>query len=161
MTGFPSSGMRPERVFALALIPTAFKRRAEKGDSGSGERVRRAHTETSKVVLPVDVHGAASADALTATPPEHERRVVLVLDLEQRVEHHLARLVQVQLVVHQPRPLRRVVRVPAVDLEGLHALRLLLRRRRVAHRRHGAGEDARGGADGGGVGERGAQEAGG
>lgn len=121
----------------------------------SGGRV--SHTETRQVVLPVNVHSAAPADTLAATPPEHERRVVLVLDLEQRVEHHLARLVQVQLVVLQPRLLRRVVRVPAVHLERLHPLRLL--RGGVADRRHAAPRDeARRGAER--RGERGAEDAG-
>ena len=116
------------------------------------------HTETRQVVLPVNVHGAAPADTLAATPPKHERRVVLVLDLEQRVEHHLARLVQVQLVVLQPRLLRRVVRVPAVHLERLHPLGLL-RRGGVADRRHAAPRDeARRGAER--RGERGAEDAG-
>lgn len=111
------------------------------------------------MVLAVNVHGAAPADALTATPPEHEGRVVLVLDLEERIEHHLARLVHVQLVVDEARLLRRVVGVPAVDLESLHALGLL--GGRVADGGHGAGgtQGADRGAEGGR--DRGAEEPGG
>jgi hypothetical protein len=44
--------------------------------------------EAGEAVVAVDVHGAAPADALAAAAAEGERRVLLVLVLEQRVQHH-------------------------------------------------------------------------
>jgi hypothetical protein len=44
---------------------------------GAGERVGA-----------VDVHRAGAADALAAGAAEGQRRIDLVLDLDQRVEHH-------------------------------------------------------------------------
>jgi hypothetical protein len=54
--------------------------------------------KASKGILPVDVHGAATANALTAGAAEGERRVHLVLDFDERIEDHGAALVQVNLV---------------------------------------------------------------
>ena len=48
------------------------------GEQGAGER-ERGRT--------VDVHRAGAADALAAGPPEGQCRVVLVLDLDQCIEH--------------------------------------------------------------------------
>lgn len=92
-----------------------------------------------KVVLAVDVHGAATADTFTATPPEDEGGVLLVLDLEEGVENHLTGLVEVELVVLKVRLLGGVVGVPAVNLEGLHPLGLL-GLGRFADGSHGAGK---------------------
>lgn len=43
--------------------------------------------ETSERVLAVDVHGAGSADTLTAGTAEGEGRVDFVLDLDECVQH--------------------------------------------------------------------------
>ena len=82
-----------------------------------------------------DVHRAAAADALAAGAAERERGVDLVLDFDQRVQHHRPALVQVDLVVLHAWSVA-AVRVPAVDREGLH-----VGRRRglgAAHSRGGA-----------------------
>ena len=42
--------------------------------------------EAGKRVLAVDVHGAGAADTLTARASEGQRRVHLVLDLDERIE---------------------------------------------------------------------------
>lgn len=68
-------------------------------------------------VLAVDVHGTASTNALSAAPPEGQRRILLVLDLDQGVQDHGAGLVEVDGVGLQPRLLGRGIRVPSVDLE--------------------------------------------
>lgn len=71
--------------------------------------------------MAIDVHGAAAADSLAAAPSESESRVELILDANQGIEDHGARLVEVDGVGLQPRLLGRRVGVPAVDLEGLGA----------------------------------------
>src|SRR5690606_30761278 len=68
----------------------------------------------------VDVHRARTADALAARAAEGQRRVDLVLDLDQRVQDHRAALVEVDLVGIGARILV-VVRAPAIDLELAHA----------------------------------------
>jgi len=83
-------------------------------------------TQTSQSINPINIHRTAAADPLAAAPPERQRRVHLVLDPDQRVQHHGSRLVQVQRVRLHPRLRRRLVGVPAVDVEGLRlGLRLL------------------------------------
>ena len=99
------------------------------------------------MVLAVNVHGTASANALTATPPEDERGILLILDLDEGVEHHLSRLVEVKLVVLETRLLGGVVRVPAVDLEGPHLLGLLSLGG-FADGRHGSSKHGRRGSEG-------------
>jgi hypothetical protein len=90
------------------------QRRDGGGGGGGGDL-----GEAGEAVVAVDVHGAAPADPLAAAPAEGERRVLLVLDLEQRVQHHGPAVGQVQLVVLELRLRRRRVRVPPVDREGL------------------------------------------
>jgi hypothetical protein len=46
----------------------------------------------------VDVHRAGAADAFAAGPAERQRRVDLVLDLDQRVENHRPAAAQIHLV---------------------------------------------------------------
>lgn len=94
--------------------------------SSSSARESKRHTEASKGVLAVDVHGAGAADTLAATSAERQGRVDLVLDADDGVEHHGAGLVEVNGVALQARLLGGRVRVPAVDLERLEARLLLL-----------------------------------
>lgn len=77
-------------------------------------------TQTSQRVDAVNVHGATSANTLSATPSEGESRVGLVLDPDQRVEHHGAGLVEVERVLLHARLAGRLIRVPSVDLELLN-----------------------------------------
>lgn len=72
----------------------------------------------------VNVHGAGPADAFPARPPERQRRVHFVLDLDESIEDHGAAGIEVDLVRLQVRLLCRLIRVPAVDLEVLEVLRL-------------------------------------
>ena len=67
--------------------------------------------QAGKRVHTINVHGTASADALTAGASEGQRRVLLVLDLKKRVKHHGTCLVQIELVRLHPRLLRRLLRV--------------------------------------------------
>ena len=74
----------------------------------------------------VDVHRAAAADALAAGTAKGQRRIDLVLDLQQRVQNHRAAAGQVHLVGVHARILA-IVRTPAIDLEGTRFLRALCR----------------------------------
>lgn len=97
------------------------------------------HTQASKSVLSVDVHGAATADTLTATSSEGQSRVDLVLDSNKGIENHRSGLVEVQSVGLETGLLAGSIRVPSVDLEGLHlGVRLL---GRLADRGHRSSED--------------------
>ena len=60
--------------------------------------VRGNTAQASQGVDTVDVHSAAAANALTATSPEGEGRVDLVLDADERIQHHGSGLVQVERV---------------------------------------------------------------
>lgn len=81
----------------------------------------RGHTQTGQGVDTVNVHGAGSADTLTAGSAESQSRVNLVLNPDKSVEHHGTGLLEVELVALHAGLLSRLVRVPAVDLESLHA----------------------------------------
>ena len=70
-------------------------------------------------VDPVDVHGATAADPFPAGTAEGEGGIGLVLDLDQGVENHGAAIVEIDLEAVEP-GIVVLVRVPAVDLEGLH-----------------------------------------
>ena len=67
-------------------------------------------------VRAVDIHGARPADAFAARPAERQRRIDLVLDLDQSVENHRSALLLIDMVgvdVWVP----AIVRVPPVDAE--------------------------------------------
>jgi hypothetical protein len=87
--------------------------------------VRGNAAQAGQGVDTVDVHGAATADTLTTTPPEGKGGVNLVLDADERIQHHRAGLVQVERVRLHLGLRGRLVRVPSVDVEGL-CLRILL-----------------------------------
>lgn len=82
--------------------------------------VPRGHTQAGEGVDTVNVHGTRTADSLTAGSAEGQSRVNLVLYPDKSVQHHGAGLVEVELVALHVGLLARLVRVPAVDLEGLH-----------------------------------------
>jgi hypothetical protein len=119
--------------------------------SSAGRAARKfakAHTQAGEGVLAVDVHGTASTDTLTATSPESKGRVELVLDADESVQDHGAGLVEVERVGLHAGLFGRLLGVPAVDGERLHArLLLLLGGRRLAHGSHRPpGENSRAGA---------------
>ena len=58
-------------------------------------RVGGNTAQAGQRVHAIDIHRATPANALPTTPPERQGRVNLVLDADQRVQHHGARLVQV------------------------------------------------------------------
>jgi hypothetical protein len=87
-----------------------------------------SRTKTGQCVDTIDIHSTASTNSLTATPPEGQGRIELVLDADERIQHHWARPVQIQLVCLHAWFRARLVGVPAVDVERLH-LRILARRR--------------------------------
>lgn len=57
-----------------------------------------SRTQASQGVDTIDVHRATSANSLSATPPEGQGWVELVLNPDQGIQHHWAGLVQVKLV---------------------------------------------------------------
>lgn len=132
----------------------------ERVDLDIGGRLGGNSAQACQGVLAVDVHGTASTNTLSATPSEGQRRIDLVLDLDQGVQDHRASLVEVNGVGLKPGLLGRGVGIPSVDLERLGIGLLLLC---LAHRRHGArqesarsescprrgAEDSRGGAESG------------
>jgi len=95
-------------------------------------------TQASQGVNTVDVHGARTTDTLTARAAESQSRIDFVLNTDESVQHHGAGLLQVELVALHGGLLARGIRIPTVDLEGLHG-RVL----------RGDGVDILGGLDGG------------
>ena len=81
-------------------------------------------TQAGEGVGALDVHRATAADSLSAASSEGESGINLVLHANQCIQHHGSRLVKIELVLLHVRLLLRLVRVPAVDLELLHACRL-------------------------------------
>jgi hypothetical protein len=65
--------------------------------------------EARECVLAIDVHRTRATDTLAARATEGERRVDLVLDLDEGVEDHGSTLVQVDLVRLKDWLLRRLV----------------------------------------------------
>lgn len=77
--------------------------------------------QTGKGVAAANVHGTGAADTLSAGSSEGQRGILLVLDLQQRVQDHGTTVVQVDLVRLQLWLDLRGVWVPTVDLEGLES----------------------------------------
>ena len=59
-----------------------------KGTNGGGGRSGSDLGQASQTVFAIDVHGARTADTLTARSSEREGVIDLVLDLEQCVQNH-------------------------------------------------------------------------
>lgn len=117
----------------------------------SGRRGRSKRTQAGKGVDTVNVHGAGTADALSARASEGQSGVELVLDADQGVEHHGTRLVQVERVALHARLVAGGVGVPSVDVERLDLAvgvlcGLLDRRRLVGRKRRSGGAEGLGAA---------------
>lgn len=76
-------------------------------------------TQTSKGVDSVNIHGTATTDTLSATPPKCQGWVDFVLDPDQSVQHHGTSLVQVERITLHSGFRPRLVRIPPVDMESL------------------------------------------
>ena len=76
-------------------------------------------TQASKSVDTVNVHGARTANTLSARAAESESWVDFVLDADERIQHHRTGLVEVQSVSLHAWLLGWGVWVPSVDVEGL------------------------------------------
>jgi len=79
-------------------------------------------------VLPVNVHRATAADPFTAASSKRQCRVHLILDLENGIQDHRPRLVEVDGILLKEGLLAGLIRVPSVYLECL-VQRFLLGRR--------------------------------
>lgn len=84
-------------------------------------RLSRDAAQTSQRIDAVDVHSTTTANPLSAGPAKRQRRIQLILDADQRVQHHRPRLVQVELKLLHLGLGGRFIWVPAIDAEGLHA----------------------------------------
>src|SRR5690606_18614302 len=89
-------------------------------DGPAGQRIDAARvTEIADVpragepIRAVHVHCATAADTLPARAPEGERRVDVVLDPDQRIEHHRPALIEIDLEGVEPGILtgRRVITI--------------------------------------------------
>lgn len=76
-------------------------------------------TQASKGVDTVNVHGARSADTLTARSSESKSWIDLVLDANESIQHHRTGLVQVKSVRLHAWLGGWLIRVPSVDVESL------------------------------------------
>ena len=72
--------------------------------------------QTSECVGAVDVHGTGPANPLSAGSPKRERRVDLVLDLNERIQNHRAAVIHINLIGIELRVFARC-RIVAVDAE--------------------------------------------
>ena len=88
---------------------------------GKGER-----TQAGKSVDTVNVHGAGTADTLSAGSAESKSGVQLVLDSDQSIQHHGTGLVEVESVALHARLVAGGIGVPSVDVEGLDLAVLVL-----------------------------------
>src|SRR3569833_3562506 len=78
----------------------------------------------SEPVAAFHIHRARAADAFAAGTAEGQRRIDLVLDLDEGVENHRPTLIEVDRVTVEAR-ISRAVRVVAIDIERLAALAFL------------------------------------
>src|SRR3546814_6021347 len=78
-------------------------------------------SDWSSDVCSSDLHRAGTANPFAAGTAERQCRIDLVLDLDQRIEHHRPALVHVHLVGVHARILAGV-RLVAIDLESLDVL---------------------------------------
>ncbi len=83
-----------------------------------------------KAILAVHVHRTGTANAFAAGATEGQRRIIFILDLQQRVEDHRTAIVEVNLERVIARILTRVG-IVAIDLEALDVARTV--RRLVGH----------------------------
>jgi len=67
----------------------------------------------------INVHRAATADALSAAPSESQGGINLVLNPDQRIQHHGTGLIQIQSVGLHSWLRGWLIGVPAVDVECL------------------------------------------
>jgi len=75
--------------------------------------------ETGEGVGAVDVHRATAANPLPARSPESQRRVQLVLDLDQTIQHHRTASVEIDFIGLLVGLLSRNVRIPSINIEFL------------------------------------------
>jgi len=76
-------------------------------------------TQACQGVDTINVHRTTSANSFSATPSEGQGRVNLILDPNERIQHHRSRLVQIEGVALHAWLRGRLIGIPAVDVEGL------------------------------------------
>jgi hypothetical protein len=83
---------------------------------GDVEGIR--HTQTRQGINSINIHRTAPTNPLPTTSPKCECRINLILNPNQRIQHHRSRLIQIQSIGLHPRLGGWLVGVPAVDVEG-------------------------------------------
>src|SRR5690606_15009747 len=113
--------MQP-RLHSLVLAEEVAEIRNEVPDDVHvGQRIDRElatefleRLETGQAVIAVHIHRAGAADAFTTGAAERQRRIDLVLDLDERIQDHRTALVHVDPVSIELW-LAVLARYPAVD----------------------------------------------
>jgi hypothetical protein len=70
-------------------------------------------------ICAIDIHGAGTADSLATRPPKGQRRIYLILDLDEGVENHRPARIRVEFIRIEAR-LPRGHRVISVNMESTH-----------------------------------------
>ena len=78
------------------------------------------HTQTSKSVDSVDVHGTTTADALSTASSKCQGGIHFIFDPDECIQHHRTGLVQVQSVALHFRLRGWLIWIPAVNMEGFY-----------------------------------------
>lgn len=76
-------------------------------------------TQAGKSINTINVHCTTSTDTLTTTSAESQSWVNLVLDSDQRIQHHRSSLVQIQSIALHAWLVCWFIWIPSVDVEGL------------------------------------------
>jgi len=91
----------------------------ERVDLGLLLGVCRNAAQTSQSIDTINVHRTASTNALSATPSEGQGGIDLILNSDQRIQHHRTRLLQVQSIALHARLRCWLIGIPSVDVERL------------------------------------------
>merc|ERR1719309_930492 len=75
--------------------------------------------QASQSVHATNVHSARAANPISARSSERERRVHFTFNLDQRIQHHRATVVQIDLVLLHAGLCARRLRIPPVDCKSL------------------------------------------
>lgn len=88
-------GINPGFVLGIGWDTTLTPSSADKNLVTFGKDIL---TQTSQCIHAVDIHGTTPTNTLSATAAESQGRIHLVLDPDQRIQHHRSRLIQIQSV---------------------------------------------------------------
>jgi len=90
----------------------------ERVNFGFGFGVCWNAAQASKCVDTINIHSTTPTNSLPTTPSESQGRINLVFDSDQSIQHHRARLVQIERVRLHAWLLAWLIGIPTVDVEG-------------------------------------------